>query len=462
MTTASRTNPPGPASSKGASKAIADLEKAVQADAKDTRALLRLAELQAKGGQEAQACETYERAGEVFIAQGFGRRALSALALALEVARKNGLVARVAPIARAMARLYGQEKLPREATATLDAAVRHLIEKGRDADAVALLEERIALEDAEIARVRLAEAFFRLGQPARAASQLQRVFARLYGQNRRDEALDVAERLLGERRDIPVARAAAEMYLARNRPGDPFLALAKLRVCCAADPTHVPTLRLLTRAFELSGHAEKAARVQGEIDRMTGRVKLARRVVAQTSRAREESLALKVDAGWDEERDEARDEAPAAPISSASPVSSSPPIDPGRASFWPVDERPAPDKSGSVVSVSLAELELFEGAEGDDGPPPAGASSDVSVFDAALECIESLIAQGRNDEALALVARHLELRPRNALLLERREEIEEMKRATTEGPPAALYGFKRPASHVGVVAVAGTRRAAGS
>jgi len=422
-------------------KATAELLKVLRGDAKDTRALLRLAELHAKVKEHALACETYSRAGDVFVEQGFGRRALSAFAQALEVARKNALVDRVAPTARAMAKLYAQEKLPREAVATLDAAARFLIEKGSDAAAAGLLEDRIALEDTEIARVRLAETLFRLGQPARAASQLQGVFARLYGQGRRDEALDVAERLLGERPDIAIARAAAELYLARSRPGDAYLALAKLRSCCSHDPTHVPTLQLLARAFEQAGHGDKAARVQQEIDRMTGRVRMARQVVAQTAKAREDSLARKVDAGWDEVVVEA---APA----------SSPALDPSRASFWPVEEGPAPDQSGSVVSVSLAEVELL------DSVPPESAVRNVSIFEAALECIESLIAQGRNDDALALITRNLALRPRNALLLERREEIDEMKRAAHEGPPAALFGFKRVDSQRSIVT--GTRRAANS
>ncbi len=68
----------------------------------------------------------------------------------------------------------------------------------------------------------------------------------------------MAERLLAERRDIAIARAAAELYLARRRHGDPFLALAKLRICCEDDPTNVPTLELLARAFERAGHKEKA------------------------------------------------------------------------------------------------------------------------------------------------------------------------------------------------------------
>ncbi len=409
-------------------KAIAELHKTLKADPKDTRALLRLAELHAKVKEFATACDTFVRAGDVFVAQGFARRALSALVQGLDLALKNALVSRVAPIASAIADLNAREKLPREAVSTLDGAVRFLIEKGADRDAAKLLEERIRFEDTEIARVRLAETFFRLNQPARAVSQLQGVFARLYAQGRRDEALDVAERMLGERCDVTVARGAAELYLARNRSGDPFLALAKLRICCSKDPTSVPTLELLARAFDQAGHADKAERVRGEIAVMTGRVMRARQVVAETIKARDESLARKVDAGWEDVPVEFPAEETAIP-------EAAPRIDPSRASFWPVDEGPSPDASGSVVSVSLADVELI------DAVAPASEVRSVAVFETALECIESLVTQGRNDEALALIAHHLTLRPRNALLLERKAEIEELMLGG--GVPCALIDFAR-------------------
>ena len=133
---------------------------------------------------------------------------------------------------------------------------------------------------------------------------------------------------------------------------------------------------------------------------------------------------------------------------------SGPALDPSRASFWPVEEGPAPDQSGSVVSVSLAEVELL------DGVPPESAIRNVSIFEAALECIESLIAQGRNDDALALITRNLALRPRNALLLERREEIEEDEaRCARRSPGRAL---RVQARHSQRSIVTGTRRAANS
>ena len=71
----------------GPGKSITDLRRAAGADPNDTRSLLRLAELEAKAGHPAIACETYSRAGDVFVIQGFARRALSSFSQALHRSR---------------------------------------------------------------------------------------------------------------------------------------------------------------------------------------------------------------------------------------------------------------------------------------------------------------------------------------------------------------------------------------
>jgi tetratricopeptide (TPR) repeat protein len=461
----------------------------VKVDPNDTRALLRLAELEAKGGNAVVACETYSRAGDIFKIQGFARRAISAFTQGLTVAREGALVDRVAPIARAMAKLYVGEKLEREAVATIDAAARWLIERGFDSNALPLLQARIEIEESDVARVRLAETLFRLGEATKAAGELVTVFMRLHAQGRRDEAIDVAERLLGERHDVDVARATAELYLSRNRPGDPFHAIAKLRICCEENSTHVPTLELLARAFDLAGHGEKATRVRSEIGFLTqgprkggsragaapkqlsaGSVAKAapkqrseasvakaapkRRSDASVAKAapkqrseasvakaapkapprptprkkvRENSVAItvEIDEAWDDLLIEAKKTPDAAQR-----------LDPSRQSFWAVEEGPTTE--GSVCDVSLADMEIVGDADRESGQRP------VSILETALECIESLIAQGRYDEALVMVGRYLANRPNNPLLLDRKAEIEEMQNCHKEGPPSALFGFTPP------------------
>ncbi len=589
-------------------KMIADLERLIAKDATDTRPLLRLAELYSKVGSTALACDTYSRAGDILIKGGFVRRALACFSQALSTARSAGLVDRIAPIARAIGTLYVGEKLVLDAVATLDSAARFLIDHGADAQALGILEARLAVEDSSVARIRLAEALIRVGDTHKATEELLGVFRALSTHNRRDEALEVAERLLGQRRDAAIARTAAELYLARNREGDAFLALAKLRICCDEDPTDLPTLELLAKAFELAGHADKAFRVRREVSVLIQKMEDEPKVVSAPSartaiavpmplrnnsasaappsspspsrpaesnpaavtpprvassprvasppaaalriaplpvaappvgrsssvdstpppgsstnpvlvaaprpaavprlprtssspprpalakglgvppsaRAPESSppslpppevnpgsqslvaaAVAEVDAGWDDIDVSIAEEVPkppasavqaiqAAPPSEPAPVNvhlahvvevgSSPPesrLDPSRASFWPVEEGPsARHPSGSIYSVSVAEVELSDELPSSTNRP--------TMLETALECIESLMSEGRYEEASDLVERHLESRPQNGLLLECRTEIQTMRNLHKEGPPPALFGFNpRRASHGG-------------
>ena len=462
-------------------------------DPTDTTALLRFAELAVKAGHAGIACETYARAGEAFAREGAVPLALSAYASALTAARDGDLVDGVVSTARTIAKLYVNENLVRDAVSTLDTNAGWLIERGLDADALRLLEERLSLDDSGLARVRFAETFFRLRAPAKAIEQLGIAFRRLQSQGRNDEALDVAERLIGERPDVALARTCAEMYLDRNRAGDPFLALAKLRICCDEDPTDVPTLDLLARAFELAGHADKAVRVRREIaltraqrprrgenarrlvpdeTRLEGSVSSSRpapqsvrpppasvrpaAVAASASPAARPSMApprlsaIRPKALPVEAPDE-----PVEPVEEAKATEDSiqcfwddlvvepepPPhrhIDPSHPSFWPVDTTPAGEDDGKVVSVSLADVELID-------TPPTSAEQAPSLLETALECIESLCAQERYEEAALLVVRNLTIRPRNRLLLERRAEIETFleAQAAAEDHPRGSFGPER-------------------
>jgi hypothetical protein len=423
------------------------------ANASETRGLLRTAEVDAKAGQADVACEAFARAAEIYVRQGFARRALAAFAQGLAVAREAGLSERVLPLARAMGNLYVSEQLIGDAVTILDGAAGWLIERGFDASALPLLEDRVALDDSDVARVRLGEAYFRLGEADKGADALAVSFHRLRVRGRRDEALDVAERLLGERKDVEVARKAAELYLSRRRPGDPFLALAKLRLCCDADPSDRPTLELLARAFDLAGHGEKADRVRREIgfsrppsvaaaNVTTPAVPFAsplppRPTIAppRVSAIRPKAMAPEpvledvtdpsttpigqthedsIECAWD---DLVVEEPPR--------VALPPPgIDPSRPSFWHVPDaarsHAESDSGENVVSLSLADVELIDG-----GAAPASDRS-ATILETALECIESLSVQGRYEEAAIVVARHLAVRPRNRLLLDRKRELEEL------------------------------------
>lgn len=416
----------------------------------DTTALLRFAELAVKAGHAGIACETYARAGDGFAREGSVPLAISAYTNALNVAREGELLDGVVSSARTMAKLYAGERLVRDAASMLDSAAGWLIERGFDREALRLLEDRMALDDSGLARVRLAETHLRLREHAKGVEQLTLAYRRLQAQGRRDEALDVAERLMGERPDVAIARACAEMYLDRNRAGDPFLALAKLRICCDSDAAHIPTLELLARAFDLAGHTDKATRVRREIALASHKaaspaakprtspplrpsVVPARPSVAAPA-APPRLSAIRPKALPIEEPGEKPTEDSIECFWDDLVVESDPTprhIDPSHPSFWPADTSATAEDEGKVMSVSLSDVELLDG-------PPSSVESAPSVLETALECIESLCAQSRYEEAALLVVRNLTIRPRNRLLLEKRAEIEVQLEAQAEEAEAQL------------------------
>ena len=401
------------------------------AEPSDGRVLLRLGEGRARVRDFEAAYSAYTRAGELYARQGFARRAVSACQLAMDAARNGELVDRIAPLARTIANLYVDERLLCEAAAALDAASAFLLERGNDVDALPLLEQRVTIEDTDVARVRFAEALARQGEGDESIAQLTLVFERLSARDRTSEALDVVERILGQRRDKALSLAAAKLYLARNQTGDPFLALAKLRVCCDGDASDVPTLELLARAFDQAQHPEKAARVRREIEALVRPASppVPRSRTKPPPPPRPAVIDADVDAGWDDLLVEVVE--PPVPEGRRS-------FAPDRPSFWPIDESPRPDESGSVVSVSLTDVELVGGAMETRPDQP------VSLLETALECIDSLVAQRRYDEASALVVRHLTIRPHNPLLLERKAEIDDFSRAAAVPPSLAPHVFEAP------------------
>ena len=58
-------------------KALAEYAKVVQEDAKDARTWLKMAELHAKRGANAEASEIYLRTGDLYVEQGFAQKAVA-------------------------------------------------------------------------------------------------------------------------------------------------------------------------------------------------------------------------------------------------------------------------------------------------------------------------------------------------------------------------------------------------
>ncbi len=253
-------------------KAVLELRPLLAADPNDTRVLQKIGELQAKQGLWAEAIDSHDRLGKLYERQGFATKATAIYKQVREMiaAHAPQLDERYGHVPGRLADLYQEQGLNIEALALLNEVAATLQRQQREREATDVYR-KIAHLDANnpIPHLRLAEALSREGDVDGAVSGFRSAAELLVQQERRDDAIQVLERLLHHRPEPEEARLCAQLYIARNRPPhDATQALTKLQICYQADRTDVNALSLIASAFDLLGQVEKAAGVRGEIGRI--------------------------------------------------------------------------------------------------------------------------------------------------------------------------------------------------
>ncbi len=268
-------------------KAVAEYQKVIQEDPNDARTLLKVGDLQSKMEAYADAVTTYEKVGKFYASQGFALKAIAVYKQIREIIAKHvpQLEEKYGHITPKLAELYQQLGLTSDALAALDEVATRLQRQNRDQEAIEVFRRIVGLDPTNpLPHLRLAEALSRIKDNDGAVTEFGLAAAQLAKLGRRDDAIKVLERLLHHKADNTQARAAAELYLARNQPNDGMLALAKLQICFQADPRNFETLGLLARAFNLIGQAAKGIEVQKEMARIardTGKLDVFRDLLAK-------------------------------------------------------------------------------------------------------------------------------------------------------------------------------------
>jgi tetratricopeptide (TPR) repeat protein len=268
-------------------KAVAEYQKVIQEDPNDARTLLKVGDLQSKMEAYADAVVTYEKVGKFYASQGFALKAIAVYKQIREIIAKHvpQLEDRYGHITPKLAELYQQLGLTSDALAALDEVATRLQRQNKDQEAIEVFRRIVGLDPTNpLPHLRLAEALSRIKDNDGAVTEFGLAAAQLSKLGRRDDAIKVLERLLHHKADTTHARAAAELYLARNQPNDGMLALAKLQICFQANPRDFDTLSLLSRAFNLIGQAAKGIEVQKEMARIardTGKIDVFRELLAK-------------------------------------------------------------------------------------------------------------------------------------------------------------------------------------
>jgi tetratricopeptide (TPR) repeat protein len=250
-------------------KAVTELRQLVAADPTDARALQRIAELEAKQGHHTEALDMYDATARLYATGGFAKQAIAVYQQArhLLMTRCPELEPRYGHMGPRLVELLRGIGLNAEALAVLrEIATRY---PHPTPDKIEVFRQIAELDpQSGSAHLRLAEALVMARDIDGAVRSYEQAVSVLVAAGRRDDAIQVLERLLLHKQDPEAARVCAELYLERGRPNDARQALARLQIGYAANPQDIATLALIARGFDAVQEPTKAAEIRKEISRL--------------------------------------------------------------------------------------------------------------------------------------------------------------------------------------------------
>jgi len=258
-------------------KAVAELRRVVASDPQDARSMQRIAELEAKQGHFTEALDMYDATGRLYATGGFAKQAIAVYQQArhLLATQCPQLEERYQHIAPRLVELLRGLGLTAEALSVLQEIAVKYQRLQRERDAIDVFRQIAELDkQSATAHLRYAESLALVRDIEGAAHAFREAVRVLLAAGRRDDAIQVLERLLVHKQEPEAARTCAQLYLDRNRPNDAKQALARLQIGYAADPRDLDTLSLIARGFDGIGEATKALEIRKEMARIardTGR-----------------------------------------------------------------------------------------------------------------------------------------------------------------------------------------------
>jgi len=239
-------------------KAIREYTRIVEEDPRDVRIWLKIGDLHAKKNSTSEAVETYSKVAEFYSEQGFYLKSVAVYKQILKI--DNSLV----EINLRLAELYKQLGLLSDAMQQYEQVSNHYHHEGRTREALAALRQIVDLDPENVAsRIKLAELYSKESMRDEAVEEFAKAADYLRAENRIDDFVKVAERLVFHQPDnIPITKELAGIYL---RKRDPRRALQKLQLAFKADPRDTESLEMLGQAFEDLGQVAKTVSVLKEL-----------------------------------------------------------------------------------------------------------------------------------------------------------------------------------------------------
>jgi len=244
-------------------KAIKEYEKIVEEDPRDVRIWLKIGDLHAKNNAPKKAVDTYSKVAEFYSEQGFYLKAVAVYKQILKI--DSALV----EINLRLAELYKQLGLLSDAMQQYEQVSNFYHQAGRTKEALAALRQIVDLDPQNVAsRIKLAELYSKEQMRDEAIAEFSKAADFLRAENRLDDFVKVAERLVFHQPDnLTVTKELAGIYLSKR---DPRRALQKLQLAFKADPRDEETLEMLAQAFEDLGQVPKTVSVLKELAHIHG------------------------------------------------------------------------------------------------------------------------------------------------------------------------------------------------
>lgn len=238
-------------------KAIKEFELLVQADPKDIRSLLKIAELYGKLGQTGESIKAFQKVADQYNKSGFYTKAVAVLRQAIEADKKR------VELYSQLADLYIKLGLNKDAILQLNMAAKMLQDEGKHTQALDLLSRMREMdpEDPSV-NARYGEALFNAGRKDEAIGIFRTLIGRLKASNNNEDLIKFCERILTiNPDDIDALKDLSRAYV---KVGLANKALLKLKALFDRNVLDGELYDLLDRSYSLLGKEDKAIHAQVE------------------------------------------------------------------------------------------------------------------------------------------------------------------------------------------------------
>lgn len=189
-------------------KAIAEYQKIVEQDAKDTTIQLRLGDLYVKVGKKDEAIKAYGTVAKLYTQKGFYLKAIAVYKQILKLDES------LMDIYYKLADLYAKQKLIADAVSSLSVLVAFYEKNGKNDDAIDTLKKMTTVDPQNIGvRLKLAEHYQRKGFANDALAEYKIALDSLIKDGKLDKAENLCQELyVANKRDVNIVEVFAEIY----------------------------------------------------------------------------------------------------------------------------------------------------------------------------------------------------------------------------------------------------------